>query len=74
MILRTDGLSTMAEQSGKTLGDKRLLKLVEKSAALARGMTVIQAVYNAFWEAGDNKPLADDVTLVVIENTRKRVV
>jgi hypothetical protein len=64
----------MSDQSGKPLGEKRFLKQFEKVASTARTPhDFCEKICDHFFELGLKKPLVDDVTVVVIENTKQRV-
>lgn len=74
LVLWTDGLTDMLEAGGKALGDKRFLKQFEKAIATAKTPAELcMSLESTFHALGGNAPLRDDVTLVVIENIKKRI-
>lgn len=68
LVLFTDGLTAFISPEGKSFGEKRLLKTIEKLSGEHKGLRhYVDAVYKFFDDFGGNQTLPDDVTIAVIE-------
>ena len=68
LVLFTDGLTAFVSPEGKSFGEKRLLKTIEKLSGEHSGLRqYVDSIYKFFDDFGGNQTLPDDVTLAVIE-------
>lgn len=68
LVCFTDGLTAFVSPEGKSFGEKRLLKTLEKlSLEHSTTRSYVNAIFKFFDDFGGNQTLPDDVTLAVIE-------
>ena len=66
MLLYTDGVTEVLNGSNKEFGQERLAEVLSQNGVLtAPGM--LQVVRQGVSTFGENRPLADDVTLVALK-------
>ncbi len=70
LILHTDGLIEAESSSGEQYGEERLRLLVQEQIGSSL-MALQEAIIDDLKKFTDNKPLDDDLTLVIMEKSEK---
>lgn len=72
LVLYTDGIAEVEDDSGEPFGEDRLAEIVAKTR-LGSAASIEQAIRRAVHDYGRDDPMFDDATLIVVKSPQVRI-